>query len=294
MGLVGASAAASHHLTQGDHTYELIAYRKPENVGSKRHIDHASVLQMNKAFGNQMFSNVDQDRVLIAPNGADPVLFGIRGETPSVLISAKDSLVTEDYDEWIVYRTNQATDCHYRVKKIPQCRLGEAVDVTARVEVWPQTVQGGHTFLTIIEDGWRLNVAFFKQSGSMRDAASMLAPGDLVRISGGIGTQLPAVLKAEKLRVLELTRLFGPVPPKCNSCGHKTTSMGRNKGYRCPACKRRYPASVPAIMERPRRMVPGEYLPPLRYFRHLMKPPARYGKEKHRHLFTLKTFAYYR
>src|SRR4030042_3959104 len=43
-GIIGALAAIGENLV-GDHTYELVAYRTPENMGSKRKVDVASIFE---------------------------------------------------------------------------------------------------------------------------------------------------------------------------------------------------------------------------------------------------------
>src|SRR4030042_6166904 len=44
-GIIGALAAIGESL-EGDHTYELIAYRAKENRGSKRQVDEDSIFEM--------------------------------------------------------------------------------------------------------------------------------------------------------------------------------------------------------------------------------------------------------
>jgi tRNA(Ile2)-agmatinylcytidine synthase len=47
-GIIGGLAAIGE-TSQGDHTFEVIAYRVPENYGQKRKVDAASIVEMNKA-----------------------------------------------------------------------------------------------------------------------------------------------------------------------------------------------------------------------------------------------------
>ena len=96
-GIIGALAAIGETL-DGDHTYELIAYRTPENLGTKRRVDEASIFEMDKLTLPCTFNNVDseKDRVIITPRGPDPILFGIRGESPEIVKKAY-GLVTVSY-----------------------------------------------------------------------------------------------------------------------------------------------------------------------------------------------------
>ncbi len=88
-GLIGALAAVGETL-EADYTYELIAYRMAENCGLKRKVDETSVFEMDKLTQPYTFNNVDLEkcRVVITPRGPDPILFGIRGETPDIVKKA--------------------------------------------------------------------------------------------------------------------------------------------------------------------------------------------------------------
>ena len=57
-GIIGASAAIGETL-RGDHTYELIAYRTSENLGTKRRVDESSIFEMDKLTQPYTFNNVD-------------------------------------------------------------------------------------------------------------------------------------------------------------------------------------------------------------------------------------------
>jgi len=90
-GIIGALAAIGETLER-DHTYELIAYRAPQNCGTPRKLDASSVLNMNEKTMPLTFNNVDPEteRVLITPRGPDPILYGIRGETPLAVKQAHE------------------------------------------------------------------------------------------------------------------------------------------------------------------------------------------------------------
>ena len=88
-GIIGGLAAVGETL-EGDHTYELIAYRVPENYGLRRQVDENSIFEMDKATLPYTFNNVDlkKGRIIITPRGPDPILFGIRGETAEIVKKA--------------------------------------------------------------------------------------------------------------------------------------------------------------------------------------------------------------
>jgi len=113
-GVIGALSSIGA-LLSGDCTYELILYRaKTDNT--YRCVDGDSVKSMDTKFSEWTFSNYDYDeeRVLVSPHGPDPVLLGIRGEDPLVLLEAvKHVRVCEEVEGWLIFRTNQGTDAHY-------------------------------------------------------------------------------------------------------------------------------------------------------------------------------------
>ncbi|TFH12944.1 DUF1743 domain-containing protein [Candidatus Bathyarchaeota archaeon] len=89
-GLIGALAAIGGTL-EGDFTYELLAYRIPENWGTPRKIDLDSITKMDEALSGYTYNNVDEKgKPLILPRGPDPVLYGVRGETPEDVYRAMD------------------------------------------------------------------------------------------------------------------------------------------------------------------------------------------------------------
>ena len=89
LGLVGARSALGQTLS-GDYTFELIAYREPHNLGKPRLVDGNSVVRMDGMSKPETFNNYDSDnrRILITPHGPDPVLLGLRGESPEAVIRA--------------------------------------------------------------------------------------------------------------------------------------------------------------------------------------------------------------
>ena len=113
-GIIGGLAAIGETLT-GDHTFEIITYRTPENRGTPRKVDPSSVAEMNGQLGSKSFGNIDPEakRILITPGGPDPVLYGIRGESAEAVRRGHDLVVSEEpIERWVIFRTNQGTDAH--------------------------------------------------------------------------------------------------------------------------------------------------------------------------------------
>jgi tRNA(Ile2)-agmatinylcytidine synthase len=115
-GLVGSLGAMGCLMLDCDHTFELIAYRKPENCGMPRIVDRQKVVKFSVDTYPNTFNNYDKnhERVLIAPHGPDPVFFGVRGESPEVVASALAALQPEgeELDGWMIFRSNQGTNMH--------------------------------------------------------------------------------------------------------------------------------------------------------------------------------------
>ena len=72
---------------------------------------------MDKKLAPYTFNNVDPEkrRVIITPRGPDPILFGIRGETPEAVKKAFELVKPlEPVERWVIFRSNQGTDAHLK------------------------------------------------------------------------------------------------------------------------------------------------------------------------------------
>src|SRR5207247_567068 len=89
-GLIGALAVIGAKLDQVRHTFEVIVYRTKDSLGTKRAVDKESVFDMDTKYNDSTFQNLDREngRVLICLHGPDPVLLGIRGFDPFILLNA--------------------------------------------------------------------------------------------------------------------------------------------------------------------------------------------------------------
>lgn len=286
-GLVGALAAIGSDLDR-DHTFEIVAYRTKDNLGTPRRIDTVSVREMDARFQHRTFNNLDPEtgRVLISPHGPDPVLFGIRGEDPLSLTAALQCVrVREPIERVMIFKTNHGTDAHLAIqRRIEDLRPYQAAVVTGRVENLPNVLKGGHVIFRLGDGTGVLDCAAYEPTGPFRKTARELVPGDRVRVSGGIrrGPNGSVTLNLEKLEVLELAEKVHWENPRCTECDYGCESMGRGQGYRCRKCGLRYPPeSVRTVVEeRPLRET--VYIPPPRANRHLTKPASRYISQRKR------------
>jgi tRNA(Ile2)-agmatinylcytidine synthase len=284
-GLVG-SLGAMGCLLDGDHTFELIAYRKLENCGTPRVVDEQQIIKFSADTFPNTFNNYDQShkRVLIAPHGPDPVFFGVRGESPDIVASALPRIKPEEeLDGWTIFRSNQGTNMHLQNEiKISDVKAYTAGYVRCRVRSKPYAIEGGHVIFTVEQAGAEMPAAVYEPTG-LANVAAKLEPGDSIEIGCGVrkGTSKhPKILNIEYLSVLELAPVYDVLNPLCKMCGKRMKSEGRNKGYQCDRCKHRDPHASKIMINKERSIKAGLYVPTPKAHRHLTKPMQRYGLEK--------------
>ncbi len=288
-GIIGGLAAVGETL-QGDHTFEIIAYRTPENYGLKRKIDEASVVEMDKATAPHTFNNIDPEtgRILITPRGPDPILFGIRGESPEVVKKAFEIVKPlEPVERWVIFRTNHGTDAHLkRVKQLSQMKPYHPVVAKGTVAANPKIIPRRHVIFSIEDESGCVDCAAFAPTGNLRKVASKLAAGDYVEVYGGVrpsSRDYPLTINLEKLRLLKLASQLVYHNPTCPQCGKRLKSMGKGKGFRCEKCGHRFPNLSKVVVKVKRKLKKGLYITSPRSQRHLTKPLGRYGMEKRQH-----------
>ncbi|GBC74184.1 hypothetical protein HRbin05_00218 [archaeon HR05] len=296
-GIVGALASiglASSMLD--DYTFEVIAYRRQEMCGLPRLVDEASVMMMDKATHPYTFNNYDYKhaRVLITPHGPDPVLFGIRGDDPCILLDALSMLkVHEPLEGYMLFRSNQGTNAHLaNMLDASNLKAYTSGYIQGRVASEPLAIEGGHTFFALEcygnngygsgdEDGYgKGNVlcAVYEPTG-LSPIAQALSIGDVLEVGGGVrkGTSKhPKVLNVEYIKVVDLARKVRYMNPLC-ICGKRLKSEGKGKGYGCKKCGYRVRDAEKVDVEVARDLRLGLYLPDAKAHRHLTKPLHRYG-----------------
>jgi tRNA(Ile2)-agmatinylcytidine synthase len=208
MGIVGAASSLGFS-ERFDHTYEVIGYRRKDSWGHQRTIDSQSVKTMDAATFPHTFNNYDHQKkkVLIAPHGPDPVFAGVRGDSPWRVMEAFGMLAyDEELQGSMVYVTNQHTDAHLQGEVDWKVYSSGWLDgVVEDVEVGP----GGHVYIILRGAKKTRSVAVYEPTGDLRRVARNLAPGDVVRIFGGVRratTLHPKVLNVEKMQVVSVHR----------------------------------------------------------------------------------------
>lgn len=287
-GVVGALAAIGN-LLEEDHTYELLAYRVREMWSKPRMVDEASVIDMDRKTHPYTFNNYDEEkaRVLVTPRGPDPVLLGIRGETPEVVLEAYRMMkVFEPTEGYMIFRSNQGTNAHLTheiAEKLFKAYTSGYVKGEVSSKPWVEI--GGHTYFKVRCSWGEVTCAVYEPTGQLRKVVLRLIPGDEVEVGGGVrkGTKKHhSVLNVEYIKVLRVAKELSYVNPLCPLCGKRMKSMGRLQGFRCKACGFKAKEAEKVMVERDRKIKPGIYLPPPRAQRHLTKPLHRYGMEKKR------------
>ena len=279
-GLIGAIGAIGYDFR--DHTFELISYRDKENLGKKREIIKDSVKKMQQLTFPKTFNSFDEskNRILIAPHGPDPVLFGVRGEDPDAVIKGA-SLVksTEKFCGYMVFRSNQGTGDHLQNElDVENLKPFSSGYVTGKISKKPQTILGGHVFFSISKNGTTVKCAVYKPT-KLAAIAEKMVEGDLVKIGGGVrksSKKHKQVLNVEFLEILDLKKHVVMVNPICKRCDKHMKSKGKNQGYQCSKCGN---TSMTKIrQEIPRQIKKQFYLPVVSAHRHLTRPMQRIGK----------------
>ena len=285
-GIIGALAAIGETL-EGDYTYELIAYRTPENLGTKRRVDEDSIFEMDRLTQPCTFNNVDSenDRVIITPRGPDPILLGIRGESAEIVKKAFGIVkLLEPVERWIIFRSNQGSDAHLKqVEKISQVEPYSSVIVKGNVSKNPWIIPHRHTIFSIKDESAEVDCAAFEPTGDLRKIARELIVGDRVEVYGAVHkatVSKPLTINLEKINVLNLVSQSSFENPFCPNCGKRLKSMGKNQGLRCEKCGSKHIDLEKKESIVPRMIKPGLYITSPRSQRHLTKPIRRYGQEK--------------
>jgi tRNA(Ile2)-agmatinylcytidine synthase len=278
-GLVGALAAIGNGLER-DFTFELIAYRRSLRF---RRIDNERVKQMHNATIPLTFNSYDNknDRVLIAPHGPDPVLLGIRGETPKAVKRAFELIQPlENLLGYMIFRSNQGTGEHLQNSlDLSELKSYYSGKVIGKIISRPKAQIGGHVFFELANERGRIICACYEPTGKLRNCALSLVEGDLIEVAGGIRkstSKHPKVLNVEYIRPLSLVEHVLFHNPRCPYCNISLSSQGRGQGFQCEKCKSWSSSNSKESEVIEREVIAGQmYLPDMKAHRHLSKPLQR-------------------
>lgn len=277
-GLIGALAAVSAVLP--DATFELLAYRQPGRWNLPRDVMPESFFASEQATMPHTWDTADvaAGTVVCVPHGKDPVLYGIRGESPEWVSRSAAMLCTEEPEFTRIWKTNQGTDAHLvRYEGTPEEGISYQMDGVV-VSV-PETGRGGHVRFTLQPDagGDPFAVFAFEPTKGFRHSVQKLLPGDRITICASFPNR---VLNLEKFRLAVPAAAELRSSPKCPACRGRMTSAGRGKGYKCRNCSGR----VRVAGQRERDIQTGWYEVPPGARRHLAKPIVRFSPDTHTRL----------
>jgi len=242
---------------------------------------------MDKQLQPYTFNNVDSEkrRVIITPRGPDPILFGIRGETPEVVKKAYRLVKPlEPVERWVIFRSNQGTDAHLKhAQALSNIKPYSSVIAKGVVSQNPRIVPLRHIIFSIKDDSAEVDCAAYEPTGNLRKIARELIVGDSVEAYGAAHKSTkstPLTINLEKIDILSLAPKTLSENPLCPRCGKRLKSMGKNQGFRCEKCGERFHDYPKKEVSVPRALRLGLYATSTRSQRHLTKPLRRYGLEK--------------
>jgi tRNA(Ile2)-agmatinylcytidine synthase len=276
-GLIGALASCALQLE--DFTYELIVYRS-HNKRGKKFVSEQGAMEIEKKYSPKIFSSYDfeNQRMVISPHSDCPILYGLRGESPELILEAAKMIESEIPFKRNLFVTNQGTDMHLEEKSIEEVLPYSSVIVKGTVSKNPYTVPGGHVFFEI-SNGKKILCAAYEPTKGFRNIVRNLSEGDEITAYGGVlETEHGLTINLEKIEITKLAEFYKTEKPICPVCNNQMKSIGKEKGYRCKKChtKNREVSIIPIS----RDIKIGIYEVPMCAKRHLSKPLLRYGREK--------------
>jgi tRNA(Ile2)-agmatinylcytidine synthase len=269
-GLIGATAAVASELA--DTTSEILVYRQPGLWGTSRDVDRASLFAAEEATFPHTWDTIDKanNAVVCVPHTPDPVLFGIRGESPSWVMMGRQIIQSEKTGIEQIWVTNQGTDAHIIPARIGDLREGLSYKVRGIVNDAPSTMTGGHVSFTIEDNHHSVRCMAYEPTKNFRQIVRQLVQGDEIT---AYGSYKKGSINLEKIRVVKLAEPIVSRPPLCTTCNKRMTSDGTGKGYKCKKCGLH--AKDPEVLKISRTLKPGWYEVPPTARRHLAKPLCR-------------------
>ncbi len=186
-GIIGALSALGADLTN-DFTFELLTYRSPENWLRKRTINEDTIIEFDLRYRPLTFSNYDYEnsKPLISPHTHDPVLYGVRGEEPDILLKALEIIDTgeEKPTHWTIFRSNQATNIHLRQKQISDVHPYDNPILQGVIIGKPHATPGSHVIAILSDKTRTIDIVAYRETGRLRKILLQLDIGDEVIVAG--------------------------------------------------------------------------------------------------------------
>lgn len=269
-GLIGATAAVCSDFS--DNTWELLAYRVSDRFRTLREVDESSLLLSETVTAPHTWDTWDHDKAgpVCIPHSSDPVLFGIRGDSPFFVAKAASFIISEPCDFQQIWLTNQGTDAHLLPGDACVLVEGQSYLLSGLVADTPKTGEGGHVTFSLDRKGSFICCMAFEPTKKFRDRVRMLKAGDEVMVAG---SYLRRTINMEKFCLIKTDPVYIKKPPVCQECNRRMTSAGTGKGYKCRRCGRK--DKNPVLFSQDGPLQPGWYEVPPGARRHLSRPLMR-------------------
>ena len=266
-GIVGAAAAIAWPGRRA--TWELLAYRHPERFGTPRLVDPSSVRRAARRHSELFLCHDPRTRrILVAPHTPCPILFGLRSRRDAVLPRVLSEIRSEPIERWLLFRTNQGTGDHLVPRMARELGPFLSAEIDGTVRGSPRTVPGGHVRFDVVDrEKTGVECLAFEPTKTLPKVARSLTDGDVVRIWGSVGES--SVLRVEGIRLVRLVPRWTRENPRCPTCRRPARSLGRQRGFRCPGCRRRWSPESARERAVPRPFPVGVYHPTPSARRHL-------------------------
>ena len=207
--IIGAVASLGMNLA--DYTYELITYRKPDNINKERKININTIIDYDLRYRPYTFMNYDYElnKQLIAPHGSDPILYGVRGERADIVEKAlKHIEVYEEIEGWLIYRTNQATNQHLKRKNIQSIHPYDNPILRGKIRR-KRKLRKTHLIATFTENNKTIKIAAYRETKNLQKIIEIL-PED---IEAEVGGQIkPHTYTGELTLNTEYIKILQPTP----------------------------------------------------------------------------------
>ena len=206
-------------------TWETIAWRSPERVGTKRDVDREGVRAWADHPDLIGMWDASRQRSLIQPHTPCPVLIGVRGWKPQATEQATTDIAsrpgTESPSGQRTFQSNQGS--------------GDHLDSTFAGRLTASPHRMGRSVRLETDAG---TMVAWEKSGPVRGLALRLIQGDRIEAEGLQDER--GWIHLERLRFVDRTQLDKPVRPKCQ-CGRRYESSGRSQDLRCRTCGTKVP-----------------------------------------------------
>ncbi len=289
-GMIGALGAIGCVLE--DYTYELIAYRTPDKIGCPREINVNSVVSMDKKYWPRIFDSVEGDRLLISPTGPDPVLFGIRGDFPDLLLDAFKMIKHEDISLWCIFRTNQATAAHIKpIKNVNAIRPYETILIKTKILEVKRIKD--KVLVKSTADGKIVESYIYRLQRKLQHHALELRYGDEISLVLAVTHWFPdkIVGNVEEFIPLKISERIIYRNPPCPICSARMKKKSKEELY-CRRCGLRIRSTYKVAISIRDRYIKTKhrYVSPPRAHRHLTLPNERFIFRKQKLLGTIKPY----